>query len=77
MGLFEGVLPMNISTTPRMGDLQSDVWTNVQPRMLSSGAIEKLVDVSTFLNDTYIDAANNFDKAAVEADAAAWLTANK
>ena len=77
MGLFEGVLPMNISTTARMGDLQSDVWTSVQPRMVSSGAIEKMVDVSTFLNDTYIDAANDFDKAIVEADAAAWLAANK
>ncbi|WP_299752659.1 ABC transporter substrate-binding protein [uncultured Boseongicola sp.] len=77
MGLFQGVLPMNISTTERMGDMQSDVWTNVQPRMLSSGAIEKMVDVSTFLNDTYIEAANDFDKAVVEADAAAWLAENQ
>ena len=77
MGLFQGVLPMNISTTERMGDLQADVWTNVQPRMLASGAIEAEVDVSTFLNDTYIEAANDFDKAEVEADAAAWLAANQ
>jgi len=77
MGLFQGVLPMNISTTERLGDLQADVWTNVQPRMVSSGAIEEAVDVSTFLNDTYIDAANDFDRAAVEADAAAWLAANQ
>lgn len=75
MSLFEGVLPMNISTTERLGDVQTDVWADVQPRMLSSGAIEKMVDVSTFLNDTYIDAANDFDRAAVEADAAAWLAA--
>jgi len=77
MGLFQGVLPMNISTTERLGDLQADVWTSVQPRMLSSGAIENEVDVSVFLNDTYIDAANDFDKAEVEADAAAWLAANQ
>lgn len=76
-GLFEGVLPMNISTTERLGDLQSDVWKGVQPRMLSSGAIDKEVDVSTFLNDAYIDAANDFDRAKVEADAAAWLAENK
>ena len=44
--------------------------------MVSSGAIAEAVDVSTFLNDTYIEAANNFDKAEVEADAAAWLAAN-
>jgi NitT/TauT family transport system substrate-binding protein len=68
---------MNVSTTERLGDLQTGVWTALQPRLLSSGAIEKEVDVSTFLNDTYIAAANDFDRAAVEADAAAWLAANK
>jgi len=77
MSLFEGVLPMNISTTERLGDVQTDVWTDVQPRMLSSGAIESVVDVSTFLNDTYIEAANDFDRAQVEADVAAWLDANQ
>ncbi|MEZ7812244.1 MAG: ABC transporter substrate-binding protein [Paracoccaceae bacterium] len=77
MGLFEGVLPMNISTTEHMGDLQTGIWTDIQPRMVESGGIEKLVDVSTFLNNTYIAAANNFDKSAVEADSKAWLAANK
>lgn len=76
MGLFEGVLPMNISTTERYGDLQADVWTGIQPRMISSEAITEEVDVSTFLNDTYIAAANDFDHAEVEAEAAAWLEAN-
>ena len=68
---------MNVSTTERLGDLQSDVWTALQPRLLSSGAIAEQVDVSTFLNDTYIAAANDFDRAQVEAEAAAWLEANK
>jgi NitT/TauT family transport system substrate-binding protein len=68
---------MNLSTTPRLGDLQSDVWAALQPRLLSSAAIEKEVDVSTFLNDTYIEAANDFDRAEVEAEAAAWMEANK
>jgi NitT/TauT family transport system substrate-binding protein len=44
---------------------------------LSSGAIAELVDVSTFLNDTYIAAANDFDRAEVEAEAAAWLAENQ
>jgi NitT/TauT family transport system substrate-binding protein len=68
---------MNVSTTERLGDLQSDVWTALQPRLLSSGAIAEQVDVTTFLNDTYIAAANDFHRAAVEAEAAAWLEANK
>jgi NitT/TauT family transport system substrate-binding protein len=68
---------MNLSTTERLGDLQKDVWTALQPRLLSSGAIPQEVDVTTFLNDTYIAAANDFDRAEVEAEAAAWLEANK
>ena len=68
---------MTVSTTERLGDLQSDVWTALQPRLLSSGAIAEQVDVTTFLNDTYIAAANDFDRAQVEAEAAAWLEANK
>lgn len=68
---------MNLSTTERLGDLQTDVWTALQPRLLSSGAIAEQVDVTTFLNDTYIAAANDFDRAEVEAEAAAWLEANK
>jgi NitT/TauT family transport system substrate-binding protein len=68
---------MNLSVTERLGDLQSSVWTAIQPRFVSSGAVAQEVDVTTFLNDTYIAAANDFDRAAVEADAAAWLAANK
>lgn len=68
---------MNLSTTERLGDLQADVWTAIQPRLKDSGAIPETVDVSTFLNDTYIAAANDFDRAEVEAEAAAWLEANK
>lgn len=68
---------MNVSTTERLGDLQTDVWTALQPRLLSSGAIPQEVDVTSFLNDTYIAAANDFDRAEVEAEAAAWLEANK
>jgi NitT/TauT family transport system substrate-binding protein len=68
---------MNVSVTERLGDLQADVWTALQPRLLSSSAIAEQVDVTTFLNDTYIAAANDFDRAQVEAEAAAWLEANK
>ena len=76
MGLFEGVLPMNISTTERAGDLQADVWAGIQGRMVSSGAISEEVDPATFLNDTYIEAANDFDRDEVAAEAAAWLEEN-
>ena len=74
--LLDGVMPMNTSSTPRIGDLQSDVWAAIQPRLVSSGGIEREVPVEEFLNDTYIDAANDFDKAEVDAEVAAWRDAN-
>ena len=45
--------------------------------MIAAGVMDSEVDVSTFLNDTYIEAANDFDRAEVEAEAAAWLAANQ
>ena len=74
--LLDGVLPMNISTTERYGDVQRDVWTNIQPRMIAAGAISEEVDVSTFLNDTYIGAANDFDRDEVAAEVEAWAADN-
>ncbi len=68
---------MNLSTTERLGDLQTDVWTKLQPRLLSSGAITAEVDVTKFLNDTYTAITVGTQDAAVEADAAAWLAANQ
>ena len=74
--LLAGVIPMNVSSTERYGDVQRDVWTNIQPRMIESGAISEQVDVSRFLNDTYIDAANDFDREEVAAEVEAWAAAN-
>lgn len=76
LSLLEGVIDMNISKTERLGDLQTEVWTEIQPRMVSSGGIESSVEVGTFLNDAYIDGANDFDRAEVEAEAKAWLDNN-
>jgi len=74
--LLEGVIPMNTSVTERIGDVQTNVWTEIQPRLLSSGAIEQEVDVSTFLNDTFIEVANDFDREEVAAEVKAWADQN-
>lgn len=74
--LLEGVLPMNISSTERYGDVQTQVWTDIQPRMIDAGAISEEVDVSTFLNDTYIEAANDFDRDEVAQEVEAWAAEN-
>ena len=67
---------MNVSVTERCGDTQSDVWTNIQPQMLDAGGIEKIVDVSEFLNDTYIAVANDFDRDEVASEINAWAADN-
>lgn len=68
---------MNVSVTEQCGQPQADVWTAIQPRMVESGGIAAARDVATFLNDSFIAAINDFDRAEVEAEAAAWFEANK
>lgn len=67
---------MNVSTTPMLGDLQPDVWNALQPQLLASGAIDEVIPAEEFLNDAYIEAANDWDRDEVEAEAAAWLEEN-
>jgi len=74
--LLEGVLPMNISTTPLLGDLEHDVWKGLQPRMISSGAIDREVDVNSFLNNAYIGVANDFNRSEVDSEVCAWRAKN-
>ncbi|MGI9437495.1 MAG: ABC transporter substrate-binding protein, partial [Geminicoccaceae bacterium] len=74
--MLDASIGMNLSVTERLGDVEPDVWSTIQPRLLSSGATAEEVDVNSFLNDTYIAAANDFDRDQVEADAKAWMDAN-
>lgn len=74
--LLDGVIPMNISSTERYGDVQTQVWTDIQPRMLEAGGISELVEVDKFLNDAYIEAANDFDRDEVAAEVEAWAAEN-
>ena len=73
---FDASVPMNRSVTEQLGDLQDDLWRSVQGPMLKVGAIEAEVDPSTFLDDSFIEPANDFDTAEVEADVAAWRAEN-
>ncbi|PQO22152.1 hypothetical protein C2I36_14555 [Rhodobacteraceae bacterium WD3A24] len=73
---LEMSIGMNVSTTERLGDLQRDVWTDLQPQYVEAGAIEQAIPVDEFLNDTYIDAANDFSRDEVEEDVEAWVAEN-
>ena len=67
---------MNVSVTDQCGAPQPDVWTAIQPQMKSAGGIEEIVPVEDFLNDSFIAAANDFDRDAVAADINAWAAEN-
>ncbi len=60
----------------RRGDLHPALWERVQPSLISIGEISQSYDVSTFLDDSFIAAANEYTMEEIEADVAAWIEAN-
>jgi len=70
---LETVAELQLPKTDRYGDLSKSAWESVQKDMILIGEIDKEGDVGTFLNDTFIDCANDFDRAEVEAAAKAWM----
>ena len=58
------------------GDLRTDVWAGVIEEMSNVGMIAGDVDPADLLNRAYVDNANQFDRAEIEAEVAAWKAAN-
>ncbi|ROT97712.1 ABC transporter substrate-binding protein [Histidinibacterium lentulum] len=58
------------------GELRSDIWTNLQEDLMAAGETDRMFDNAEFLNDAFIEAANGFDPAEVEADLEAWAAEN-
>lgn len=73
---LEGAIPLNYPVTERFGDLRPESWEKVQAEMLRVGEISQHYDVNNFLMADYISPANDFDRAQVEQDVAAWRQAN-
>jgi NitT/TauT family transport system substrate-binding protein len=67
---------LNVSITEQIGGLQTDVWTKIQPQLVEGGLIPSELPVDQFLNGRFLDAANDWDRAEVAAEAEAWLAAN-
>lgn len=69
-------IPMNISTTELAGDLQADVWADIQPRLMAVGVLEEEFDPSTFLDDRFIEPANDWSREEVAAEVETWREEN-
>lgn len=74
---LDASVPMNYSVTPKLGDVQPDVWKRVQAPMVKLGELKKEIDPATFLDRSLIDAANDFSREEVATDVAAWKAKNK
>jgi NitT/TauT family transport system substrate-binding protein len=58
------------------GDLRTDIWTGVIGELANVGILEAPVDPAEILNPVYVGPANEFDRAEIEAEVAAWKAAN-
>lgn len=74
--LMEAAIGLNYPVTEAFGDLEPDVWKNVQGPYLEFGQIEAELDPATFLDDSLIAAANDFTDADVQAALDEWKAAN-
>jgi NitT/TauT family transport system substrate-binding protein len=62
--------------TVRYGELQHDVWEGIQGPYVSIGEIPEKIDVATFLDDSFTDAANDFTTTDVKTNVKEWKAAN-
>jgi NitT/TauT family transport system substrate-binding protein len=73
---LDASIPMNYSITEQLGQPQPDVWEQIQDPMVKVGLIEEKIDPSTFLDDSLIGPANDFDREQVRKDVEAWKAEN-
>jgi NitT/TauT family transport system substrate-binding protein len=59
------------------GALHPAMWARVQPVLVTVGEISKTHDPALFLDDSFVDAANQYDVEEIKADVAAWIAANQ
>jgi len=59
------------------GELQPDVWAAIQSPYVKLGEIKKEIDPDTFLDSSFLEAANDFTLDQVKAGMAEWKEANR
>jgi NitT/TauT family transport system substrate-binding protein len=67
---------LNVSVTENKGDLQTPIWSSIQPAMVKFGVIAQEVNPATFLEPGLVGPANDWSKEEVEQEVAAWRAAN-
>jgi hypothetical protein len=75
--MMEGAIyQRQLRRTQHYGELQPDVWKGIQGPYVKQKEIQKEVDPSTFLDSSFIQAANDWTTDEVKKNMEAWQQAN-
>jgi NitT/TauT family transport system substrate-binding protein len=71
------VMNTQVRRTVKYGELQRDVWENIQPPYVKFGEIPAVIPIDNFLDPSFIEAANSFTTDEVKAAVKKWKDENK
>jgi len=69
-------IEVTLPQTEQFGGLQPQVWEGLQERLVATGALEEVVPVDSFLDDSFVGPANDWSREEVAAEVQAWADAN-
>jgi NitT/TauT family transport system substrate-binding protein len=72
----DNVFITQLRRTKDYGELQPDVWAAIQGPFVKLGEIPEFIDPATFLDDSFIEAANDWTLMEVKEAMAEWKEAN-
>ena len=75
--LEQSAYELLLQRTRLRGEPQPDVWENLQATYLKQGEISKIYDPAIFLDDSFIEAANDYTTAEVKEALKEWREANQ
>lgn len=73
---LEGAVTLHTPEGEVFGGLRTDVWENVIAEYRNVGLVTVDVTPADILNPVFLETANTFDRAEIEAEVAAWRAAN-
>lgn len=74
--LLKNVIDVHRPEGDLIGEVREKVWEASEQRLLNAEIIEEDIDLETVLNDTFIQAANDWDRGAVKQRANKWAEEN-
>lgn len=69
-------LELQKPSTEQYGELRPKVWRQAQQQLIENEELEQRIDVSEFLNDRFIEEANDWNRQEVETEVQQWAEEN-